>query len=58
MSHILKGSTFSLVAQMVKNIPAMWETRIQYLGWEDPLEKGDSNPLQYSFLENSMYREA
>ena len=25
---------------MVKNLPAMWETRIQYLGWEDPLEKG------------------
>ena len=29
----------SLVAQMVKNLPAMQETRIQYLGWEDPLEK-------------------
>ena len=31
---------FSLVAQMVKNLPAMWETWVQYLGWEDPLEKG------------------
>ena len=30
----------SLVAQMVKNLPAMWETRVQSLGWEDPLEKG------------------
>ena len=30
----------SLVAQMVKNLPAMWETWIQSLGWEDPLEKG------------------
>ena len=30
----------SLVAQMVKNPPAMQETRVQYLGWEDPLEKG------------------
>ena len=29
----------SLVSQMVKNLPAMWET-IQSLGWEDPLEKG------------------
>ena len=29
----------SLVAQMVKNPPAMWETWIQSLGWEDPLEK-------------------
>ena len=25
---------------MVKNLPAMWETWIQSLGWEDPLEKG------------------
>ena len=30
----------SLVAQMVKNLPAMWETWVQPLGWEDPLEKG------------------
>ena len=30
----------SLVAQMVKNLPAMWETRVQSLGQEDPLEKG------------------
>ena len=30
----------SLVARMVKNLPAMWETQVQSLGWEDPLEKG------------------
>ena len=30
----------SLVAQTVKNLPAMWETWIRSLGWEDPLEKG------------------
>ena len=30
----------SLVAQMVKCLPAMWETWVQSLGWEDPLEKG------------------
>ena len=30
----------SLVAQMVKNLPAMWETQVQSLDWEDPLEKG------------------
>ena len=30
----------SLGAQMVKNPPAMWETWVQSLGWEDPLEKG------------------
>ena len=30
----------SLVAQLVKNPPPMWETWVQSLGWEDPLEKG------------------
>ena len=30
----------SLVAQMVKRLPAMWETWVQSPGWEDPLEKG------------------
>ena len=30
----------SLVAQMVTNLPAMQETWVQSLGWEDPLEKG------------------
>ena len=29
----------SLVAQLVKNLPAMQETWVQFLGWEDPLEK-------------------
>ena len=29
----------SLVAQTVKNLPAMWETWVQALGWEDPLER-------------------
>ena len=29
----------SLVAQLVKNLPAMWETWVQSLDWEDPLEK-------------------
>ena len=27
------------MAQMVKSMPAMWETWVQSLGWEDPLEK-------------------
>ena len=31
---------YSLVAQVVNNPPAMWETWVQSLGWEDPLEKG------------------
>ena len=29
----------TLVAQMVKCLAAMWETRVRSLGWEDPLEK-------------------
>ena len=28
------------MAQLVKNLPAMWETWVLSLGWEDPLEKG------------------
>ena len=31
---------FPLLAQLVKNLPAMQETLVQFLGWEDPLEKG------------------
>ena len=27
------------MTQMVKNLPAIWETQVQSLGWEDPLEK-------------------
>ena len=34
----LKGA--SLIAQLVKNLPAMQETPVQFLGGEDPLEKG------------------
>ena len=30
----------SLIAQLVKNLPAMQETPVRFLGWEDPLEKG------------------
>ena len=36
----LPYSWASLVAQMVKNLPAMWETWVQSLGWEDPLGEG------------------
>ena len=39
----------SLVAQTVKNPPAMWENWVQSLGWEDPLEEGKGYPLQYSW---------
>ena len=39
MMVVLFGFGVSLVAQMVKNLPAMWETQVRSLGQEDPLEK-------------------
>ena len=50
----LQHSWGPLMAQLVKNLPAMWETWVQSLGWEDPLEKEKGYPLQYSGLENSL----
>ena len=44
----------SLVTQLVKNLPAMWETWVQSPGWEDSPEDRNRYPLQYSGLENSM----
>ena len=35
-----KDTWASLVAQTVKNPPALWETWVQSLGWKDPMEKG------------------
>ena len=52
--YSLQYSWASLVAQLVKNPPAMQESWAQSLGWEDPLEKGKGYPLQYSSLESSM----
>ena len=40
IGYPLQNSWASLVAQLVKNLPAMQETCIQSLGWRDPLEKG------------------
>ena len=49
------SSRASLVAQLVKNPLAMWETWVQSLGWNDPLEKEMAGyPLQDSGLENSV----
>ena len=39
IGYPLQYSWASLVAQMVKNPPVMWETWVPSLGWEDPLEK-------------------
>ena len=44
----------SPLAQMLKHPPAVQETRVQSLGGEDPPGEGNSNPLQYSCLENLM----
>ena len=45
-----------LLAQMVKNLPAMQETQVWSLGWEDPLENEMPTQLQYSCLENPTDR--
>ena len=43
---------------MVTSLLAMQETQVQSLGLEDPLEKENGNPLQYSCMENPMDRGA
>ena len=50
----LPGLGVSLVAQLVKNLPAMQETWVQPLGWEDSPGEEKGYPLQYCGLENSM----
>ena len=47
-----------LVAQMVKNLPAMQERWIWSLAWEDLLKKEMAYPLQYFSMEHSMDRGA
>ena len=44
----------NMVAQMVKNLPAMQETQIPPLGWEDSPGEGNGNSFQYSCLENPL----
>ena len=46
------------MAQSVKNMPEIQETRVQSLGQEDPLEKGMATHFQYSGLRNPMDRGA
>ena len=38
--NLLHQHKTSLIAQLIKNLPAIQETPVQFLGWEDPLEKG------------------
>ena len=40
IGYPLQCSWASLVAQLVKNLPEIWEAWLRSLGWEDPLEKG------------------
>ena len=42
MGYTLQHTWASLVAQLVKNPPAMWETWVRSLGREDPLETSDT----------------
>ena len=49
IGYPLQYSQAFLVAQTIKNPPAMWEAWVQSPGWEDPLH---GNPLQYSCLES------
>ena len=58
VSPHISGLEASLVAQLVKNLPALWETWIQSLAWEETPGEGNGTPLQYSCLENPMDREA
>ena len=48
----------SLVALIIKNLPAVQENHVQSLGQEDPPEKEMAYPLQYSCLENPIDRGA
>ena len=43
-----------MVAQRLKHLPAMRETCVRSLGWEDALEKEMATQVQYSCLENPM----
>ena len=53
IGYPLQYSWASLVAQLIKNPPAMWETWVWSLGWERSLGEEKGFPLQYSGLENS-----
>ena len=57
MQHIQYIRT-SLVAQTVKRLSTVWETQVQSLGWEDPLEKEIAAHSSILAWENPMYRGA
>ena len=53
IDYPLQYSWASLVAQLVKNLPAMQEIWVQFLGWEDPLEK--EKAIHSSILAQRLY---
>ena len=55
---VLDTPASSLVAQTVKNPPAMWETWVRYMGWENPLEEGMATPSSTLVWRIPMDREA
>ena len=59
IGYPLQYSWDSLLAQLVKNPPAMQETWVQSLGWEDPLEKGTTTaPVFWPGESHGLYRVA
>ena len=54
--YLLFNALSSLLAQMIKSLPAMQEIQVQPLGLEQFPGGGHGNPLQYSCLENPMDR--
>ena len=55
---VVEERTSSLVTQTVKNLLAMWETWVQSLGWEDPLEVGMTTHSSIFAWRIPMNREA
>ena len=59
ISHYSEDSPgASLVGQMIKNLPAMQETLVRSLGWEDPLEQGIATHFSIFALRNPWTEEA
>ena len=52
--YFIYSSVYSLVAQIVKSLPAVQEMWVQSLGGEDPLDKEMATHSSYSCLENLM----
>ena len=53
IGYPLQHSWLSLVTQAVKNLPAVWETWVQSLGWEDPLEEDMATHSSILFFPHS-----